>query len=67
MPSTDGTRRPGAGRPRLDVRYARWWARSSVLVAMFVIGGIRYENFLTGAVISNLFINNAFLIVSPSA
>jgi len=34
-----------------------------VLVLMFAIGGARYDNFLSGRVISNLLINNAHLIV----
>ena len=34
-----------------------------VLVLMFVVGGARYENFLSGRVVSNLFINNSYLIV----
>jgi galactofuranose transport system permease protein len=49
--------------PRLDVRYVQLVATFAVLLAMFALGGIRYDNFLTGAVISNLFINNAYLIV----
>ena len=34
-----------------------------VLVAMLVIGGTRYENFLTGRVMANVLINNSFLVV----
>ena len=49
--------------PKLDQRYAPMLGTFVVLVAMFAIGGARYENFLSGAVISNLFINNSFLIV----
>ena len=59
--------RTGARLPRLDARYAPMLGTFVVLVAILGIGGVRYDNFLSGAVISNLFINNTFLIVSPWA
>ncbi|HLL69506.1 MAG TPA: galactofuranose ABC transporter, permease protein YjfF [Micromonosporaceae bacterium] len=34
-----------------------------LLVVMFAVGAARYENFLSGQVILNLFINNSFLLV----
>ncbi|WP_248965610.1 galactofuranose ABC transporter, permease protein YjfF [Sphaerisporangium perillae] len=34
-----------------------------LFVAMFVIGGFRYESFATGQVVLNVFIDNAFLLV----
>ncbi len=49
--------------PRLDRRFLPVLGTLLVLVVMLAIGGTRYENFLTGAVLSNLFINNAYLIV----
>ncbi|MEN3536026.1 galactofuranose ABC transporter, permease protein YjfF [Microbispora sp. ZYX-F-249] len=36
---------------------------AGLFVAMFVAGGIRYENFATGQIILNVFIDNAFLLV----
>ena len=48
---------------RFDPRYTPVIGTVVVLVAMFAIGGSRYENFFSGRVISNLFINNSFLIV----
>ncbi|WP_336921700.1 galactofuranose ABC transporter, permease protein YjfF [Aquipuribacter sp. SD81] len=57
-------RRTRRGRlPRVDARYLQLAATFGVLIAMFVLGGLRYDNFVSGAIISNLFINNAFLIV----
>ena len=50
-------------RPRLDRRYAPVLGTVAVLVVMLAVGGSRYENFLSGRVISNLFINNSFLLV----
>jgi ribose/xylose/arabinose/galactoside ABC-type transport system permease subunit len=55
---------PTTGRARrLDRRYLPVIGTFVVLALMLIIGGTRYENFLTPAVISNLFINNAHLIV----
>ena len=48
---------------RLDRRYLPVVGTFVVLALMLVVGGTRYENFLTPAVVSNLFINNAHLIV----
>ncbi|KAB8183044.1 galactofuranose ABC transporter, permease protein YjfF [Microbispora catharanthi] len=36
---------------------------AGLFLAMFVAGGIRYENFATGQIILNVFIDNAFLLV----
>lgn len=47
----------------LDRRYLPVLGTIIVFLLMLVIGGVRYENFLSPAVISNLFINNAHLIV----
>ncbi|WP_203137141.1 galactofuranose ABC transporter, permease protein YjfF [Microbacterium sp. JZ31] len=52
----------GRGR-RLDRRYLPVVGTFAVLILMLATGGIRYDNFLTPAVFSNLFINNAHLIV----
>jgi simple sugar transport system permease protein len=46
----------------LDRRYLPVAGTFVVLALMLVIGGSRYENFLTPPVVSNLFINNAHLI-----
>lgn len=48
---------------RLDRRYLPVVGTFVVLALMLIVGGTRYENFLTPAVVSNLFINNAHLIV----
>ncbi|MFC8943229.1 sugar ABC transporter permease YjfF, partial [Streptomyces griseoincarnatus] len=48
---------------RLDQRYLPVVGTFVVLALMLIVGGTRYENFLTPAVVSNLFINNAHLIV----
>ncbi|MBD5785521.1 sugar ABC transporter permease YjfF [Cellulosimicrobium terreum] len=58
-----GTTRRRARRFSLDRRYLPVLGTFVVLALMLVIGGSRYENFLSGRVISNLFINNSFLIV----
>ncbi len=47
----------------VDQRYQTVIGTFAVLVAMLVIGGTRYDNFLSGRVMSNLLINNAFLVV----
>lgn len=69
-PEPGGTPRRGFGagsggrsRFRLDRRYLPVLGTFVVLALMLVIGGSRYENFLSERVISNLFINNAHLIV----
>jgi ribose/xylose/arabinose/galactoside ABC-type transport system permease subunit len=55
----------GSQRPprRLDQRYLPVVGTFAVLVLMLVIGGSRYEHFLSGLVISNLLINNSSLVV----
>jgi ribose/xylose/arabinose/galactoside ABC-type transport system permease subunit len=66
-PAAPGGRRSKAGRLngrfRLDRRYLPVLGTLVVLVLMLVVGGSRYENFLSARVVSNLFINNSFLIV----
>ncbi len=47
----------------IDRRYLPVLGTVIVFLLMLVIGGVRYDNFLSPAVISNLFINNAHLIV----
>lgn len=47
----------------VDRRYLPVLGTVVVFGLMLVIGGVRYENFLSPAVLSNLFINNAHLIV----
>lgn len=47
---------------QLDRRYLPVLGTFAVLALMLVIGGTRYDNFLTPIVYSNLFINNAHLI-----
>lgn len=59
---TTGDQRPRR-RFRLDARYQPVIGSVAVLIAMLVIGGTRYENFLTGRVMANLLINNSFLVV----
>ncbi|WP_369824476.1 galactofuranose ABC transporter, permease protein YjfF [Cellulosimicrobium sp. CUA-896] len=58
-----GMARRFATRVRLDRRYLPVVGTFVVLALMLAVGGSRYENFLSGRVISNLFINNSFLIV----
>ena len=48
---------------RIDERYLPVLGTVVVLVAMLVIGGSLYENFLTGRVMANVLINNSFLVV----
>lgn len=47
----------------VDQRYQPVIGTFAVLLAMLVIGGTRYENFLSGRVMSNLLVNNSFLVV----
>lgn len=47
----------------LDRRYLPVLGTVIVFLLMLLVGGLRYDNFLSPAVISNLFINNAHLIV----
>src|ERR1700754_813992 len=44
-------------------RYLPVLATLSLLVAMFVIGALRYPGFASGQVVLNVFIDNAFLLV----
>ncbi|MBG0829797.1 sugar ABC transporter permease YjfF [Planomonospora sp. ID67723] len=44
-------------------KYIPVLATASLLVAMFTVGGIRYEGFASGQVVLNVFIDNAFLLV----
>jgi len=48
---------------RIDRRFLPVVGTLVVLLLMFTVGGARYENFLSGRVVSNLFINNSYLIV----
>ncbi len=50
------------GRAWLDRRYLPVVGTLAVLVLMLVIGGMRYEGFVSGRVLSNLLINNAHLV-----
>lgn len=63
MTITDLTPAKASRAVRLDRRYLPVVGTFVVLALMLIIGGTRYENFLTPTVISNLFINNAHLIV----
>jgi len=60
--ATATTPRPSL-RLSLDRRYLPVLGTVIVFLLMLLVGGLRYENFLSPAVISNLFINNAHLIV----
>ncbi|GAA2720214.1 galactofuranose ABC transporter, permease protein YjfF [Cellulomonas aerilata] len=51
------------GRGGLDRRFLPVVGTLVVFTLMLVGGGSRYENFLSGRVVSNLFINNSHLIV----
>ncbi|MFJ3581952.1 galactofuranose ABC transporter, permease protein YjfF [Streptomyces sp. NPDC090127] len=50
-------------RPRLPQRFLPVVATLVVFVATFGIGSVRYQDFASGQVVANLFIDNAFLIV----
>lgn len=52
-----------ARRLRIDRRYLPVVGTFVVLALILVIGGVRYDNFLSTGVLANLFINNSFLIV----
>jgi galactofuranose transport system permease protein len=60
---------PGDGAPsvgrrlRIDRRYLPVLGTVVVLALLLVVGGARYDNFLSVGVLANLFINNSFLIV----
>lgn len=53
----------GRKRPKIDLRYMPVIGTGIIFALILLIGGTRYDNFLSGGVISNLFINNSFLIV----
>lgn len=55
--------RKSVSKLNVDRRYLPVLGTVLVFGLMLVIGGVRYENFLSPAVLSNLFINNAHLIV----
>ncbi|MGQ3383513.1 galactofuranose ABC transporter, permease protein YjfF [Glutamicibacter sp. TV12E] len=64
MSTATATTTPRASlRLSLDRRYLPVLGTIIVFLLMLLVGGLRYENFLSPAVISNLFINNAHLIV----
>ncbi len=49
--------------PRFDRRYLPVIGTVVVLVVMLVVGGLRYDNFLSPLNLSNLLINNAHLVL----
>ncbi|MER7369017.1 galactofuranose ABC transporter, permease protein YjfF [Nonomuraea wenchangensis] len=51
------------GRASVPVKYLPVLVTGCLFVAMFVVGGIRYEGFASGQVVLNVFIDNAFLLV----
>jgi ribose/xylose/arabinose/galactoside ABC-type transport system permease subunit len=51
------------GRVRVPAKYVPVLVTACLFVAMFVVGGIRYEGFASGQVILNVFIDNGFLLV----
>ncbi|TQS27707.1 sugar ABC transporter permease YjfF [Microbispora sp. KK1-11] len=53
----------GLSRRTVPSKYIPVLVTAGLFVAMFVAGGIRYENFATGQIILNVFIDNAFLLV----
>jgi len=62
-PAAGGAARGGRRLPRLDLRYAPVSGTVVVLVLMLVVGGARYDRFLSARVMSNLLINNSHLVV----
>lgn len=66
--SRDAAPAPGGGPARrrrlhVDRRYLPVLGTVVVLALLLVLGGARYDNFLSVGVLANLFINNSFLIV----
>src|SRR5689334_16870475 len=61
MTSITGLRGPSRG--MVPPKYIPVLVTAGLFVAMFVAGGVRYENFATGQIILNVFIDNAFLLV----
>lgn len=52
-----------AGRTSVPAKYLPVLVTGCLFLAMFVVGGFRYEGFASGQVILNVFIDNAFLLV----
>ncbi|GAA3014480.1 ABC transporter permease [Streptomyces drozdowiczii] len=50
-------------RPRLPQRFLPVVATLAVFAVTFGVGSVRYQDFASGQVVANLFIDNAFLIV----
>jgi simple sugar transport system permease protein len=63
MGALAGVRPRSARSFRLDRRYLPVLGTLVVLVLMLAVGGGRYDGFVSGRVISNLFLNNAHLVV----
>ena len=59
----DSRLRAIARRLRIDRRYMPVVGTFVVLALILLIGGARYDNFLSTGVLANLFINNSFLVV----
>lgn len=59
----DSRMRAIARRLRIDRRYMPVVGTFVVLALILLIGGARYDNFLSTGVLANLFINNSFLVV----
>ncbi|WP_188195827.1 galactofuranose ABC transporter, permease protein YjfF [Nonomuraea sp. SYSU D8015] len=51
------------GRTSVPAKYLPVLVTGCLFVAMFLVGGIRYEGFATGQIILNVFIDNGFLLV----
>jgi galactofuranose transport system permease protein len=51
------------GRASVPAKYLPVLVTGCLFVAMFAVGGFRYEGFASGQVILNVFIDNAFLLV----
>jgi len=61
--TTDTIATGQAGRFAIPLRYVPVAVTAGLLIAMFTVGGIRYEGFASGQVILNVFVDNAFLLV----
>ncbi|MEU3166457.1 galactofuranose ABC transporter, permease protein YjfF [Streptosporangium sp. NPDC006930] len=61
--TTDTITAGPAGRLAIPRRYVPVAVTAGLLIAMFTVGGIRYEGFASGQVILNVFVDNAFLLV----
>jgi ribose/xylose/arabinose/galactoside ABC-type transport system permease subunit len=63
-PRKEGSRMTSiARRLHIDRRYMPVVGTFVVLALILLVGGLRYDNFLSLSMLSNLFINNSFLIV----